>query len=195
MLSLAFPWFLKELVGDPAEAYRNGVNAQQVLEKSNRVVLQLVAVLALQAFVAFFRVQGFIHSGESALNRLRRDLFAHLVRLPMPFFQEQRAGALSSRISADLGLVRETLLTTVPQAVRQSVILIGGLIFIFVASWKLSLIMLGSVPFVVLAIAFFGRKVRAYSKAAQESLAEAGMVIEENRARHQRRQILHQRAI
>jgi ATP-binding cassette, subfamily B, bacterial len=179
ILSLAFPWFLKELVGDPAEAYRNGVNAQQVLEKSNRVVLQLVAVLGLQAFVAFFRVQGFIHSGESALNRLRRDLFAHLVRLPMPFFQEQRAGALSSRISADLGLVRETLLTTVPQAVRQTVILVGGLIFIFVASWKLSLIMLGSVPFVVLAIAFFGRKVRAYSKAAQESLAEAGMVIEE----------------
>jgi ATP-binding cassette, subfamily B, bacterial len=179
MLSLAFPWFLKELIGDPAEAYRNGVNAQQVLEKSNRVVLELVAVLGLQAIIAFFRVQGFIHSGESALNHLRRDLFAHLVRLPMPFFQEQRAGALSSRISADLSLVRETLLTTVPQAVRQSVILVGGLIFIFVASWKLSLIMLGSVPFVVLAIAFFGRKVRAYSKAAQESLAEAGMVIEE----------------
>jgi ABC-type multidrug transport system fused ATPase/permease subunit len=136
-------------------------------------------VLALQAFVAFFRVQGFIRSGESALNRLRRDLFAHLVRLPMPFFQEQRAGALSNRISADLGVVRETLLTTVPQAVRQTVILVGGLIFIFVASWKLSLIMLGSVPFVVLAIAFFGRKVRGFSKAAQDSLADAGTVIEE----------------
>jgi ATP-binding cassette subfamily B protein len=97
----------------------------------------------------------------------------------MPFFQEQRAGALSNRVSADLGVVRETLLTTVPQAVRQSVILVGGLSFIFIASWKLSLIMLGSVPFVVLAIAFFGRKVRRYSKAAQDSLAEAGTVIEE----------------
>jgi ATP-binding cassette subfamily B protein len=179
MLSLAFPWFLKELVGNPTDALKTGVDPQVVLAKSNRVVLELVAVLALQAFVAFFRVQGFIRSGESALNRLRRDLFAHLVRLPMPFFQEQRAGALSNRISADLGVVRETLLTTVPQAVRQTVILVGGLIFIFVASWKLSLIMLGSVPFVVLAIAFFGRKVRGFSKAAQDSLADAGTVIEE----------------
>jgi ABC-type multidrug transport system fused ATPase/permease subunit len=136
-------------------------------------------VLVLQAFIAFFRVQGFIRSGESALNRLRRDLFAHLVRLPMSFFHEQRAGALSNRISADLGVVRDTLLTTVPQAVRQTVILVGGLIFIFIASWKLSLIMLGSVPVVVLAIAFFGRKVRGYSKAAQDSLADAGTVIEE----------------
>jgi ATP-binding cassette subfamily B protein len=179
MLSLAFPWFLKELVGNPTDALKTGVDPQVVLAKSNRVVLELVAVLGLQAFVAFFRVQGFIRSGESALNNLRRDLFEHLVRLPMPFFQEQRSGALSNRISADLGVVRETLLTTVPQAVRQTVILVGGLIFIFVASWKLSLIMLGSVPFVVLAIAFFGRKVRGFSKAAQDSLAEAGTVIEE----------------
>jgi ATP-binding cassette subfamily B protein len=86
---------------------------------------------------------------------------------------------LSNRISADLGVVRDTLLNTVPQAVRQSVILVGGLIFIFISSWKLSLIMLSSVPVVVLAVAFFGRKVRAYSKSAQDSLAEAGTVIEE----------------
>ena len=179
MLSLAFPWFLKELIGNPADALKHGVDPQEVLAKSDRVVLELVAVLALQAFIAFFRVQGFIRSGESALNRLRHDLFSHVMRLPMSFFQEQRAGALSNRISSDLGVVRDTLLNTVPQAVRQTVILIGGLIFIFIASWKLSLIMLGSVPIVVLAIAFFGRKVRGYSKAAQDSLAEAGTVIEE----------------
>ena len=179
ILSLAFPWFLKELIGNPTDALHTGVDPTAILAKSNRVVLQLTGILALQAFVAFWRVQGFTYAGESALNRLRRDLFSHLVRLPMPFFQEQRAGALSNRVAADLGVVRETLLTTVPQAVRQSVILVGGLCFIFIASWKLSLIMLGSVPFVVLAIAFFGRKVRGYSKAAQDSLAEAGTVIEE----------------
>ena len=150
-----------------------------ILARSNQVMLQLAGVLALQAVVAFFRVQGFIRSGEAALNRLRRDLFAHLVRLPMAFFHEQRAGALSNRVAADLGVVRETLINTVPQAVRQTVVLIGGLIFIFVASWKLSLIMLGSVPVVVLAIALFGRKVRSFSKSAQDSLAEAGTVIEE----------------
>jgi ATP-binding cassette subfamily B protein len=178
-LSLAFPWFLKELIGSPADALKQGIAVEEVLEKSNRVVLQLVAVLALQAVIAFFRVQGFMRSVESALNRLRSDIFRHLSRLPMSFFQEQRAGALSNRVSNDLGLVRDTMLNTVPQAARQSVILIGGLVFIFIASWKLSLIMLGSVPVVVLAIAFFGRKVRKHSKQAQDSLAEAGTVIEE----------------
>lgn len=178
-LSLAFPYFLGKLIGGPSDALANQLDPAEVIAKSNTIVLQLLGVLALQAFVAFFRVQGFIRSGEAALNRMRADIFAHLVRLPMAFFQEQRAGALSNRVSADLGVVRDTLLQTVPQAVRQSVILVGGLIFIFVASWKLSLIMLASVPVVVLAIAFFGRRVKRYSKAAQDSLAEAGTVIEE----------------
>ena len=179
VLSLAFPYFLGKLVGSPSDALKHKIDPQIVLARSNEVVLQLVYVLGLQAFIGFFRVQGFIRSGESALNRLRRDLFDHLVRLPMSYFQEQRSGALSNRVSSDLGVVRDTLLNTVPQAVRQGVILVGGLAFIFYASWKLSLIMLGSVPVVVLAIAIFGRKVRGYSRAAQDSLAEAGTVIEE----------------
>ena len=179
ILSLAFPYYLKELIGNPMDALRTGVDPAQVLEKSNHVVLMLISVLAVQSIIAFFRVQGFIRSGEAALNHLRRDIFAHLVKLPIRFYQEQRSGALSNRVSADLGIVRDTLLNAVPQAVRHTVILIGGLIFIFIASWKLSLIMLGSVPIVVLAIAFFGRKVRGFSRDAQDSLAEAGTVIEE----------------
>ena len=179
ILSLAFPYYLKELIGNPIDALSKGVDPTIILKKSNHVVLMLISVLAVQSVIAFFRVQGFIRSGEAALNHLRRDIFAHLVQLPLTFYQEQRSGALSNRVSADLGVVRDTLLNAVPQAVRHTVILIGGLIFIFVASWKLSLIMLASVPVVVLAIAFFGRKVRGFSRDAQDSLADAGTVIEE----------------
>jgi ATP-binding cassette subfamily B protein len=179
-LALAFPYFLKELVGSPVDSLRDAVPPAEILARTNEIILKLVAVLFLQATIGYFRVQGFIRSGESALNRLRKDLFKHLLGLPVPYFQDQRAGSLSNRVSADLALVRETLLTTVPQAVRQTVILIGGLAFIFISSWKLSLVMLGCIPVVVLLIAFFGRKVRNHSKAAQESLADASTVIEES---------------
>ncbi len=179
-LALAFPYFLKELIGNPVDSMQNAVPPAEILAKTNEIILKLIAALFLQATIGYFRVQGFIRSGESALNRLRKDLFRHLLYLPMPYFQDQRAGSLSNRVSSDLSLVRETLLTTVPQAVRQTVILIGGLIFIFIASWKLSLVMLGCIPIVVLLVAFFGRKVRNHSKAAQQSLADASTVIEES---------------
>ncbi|GAA5484753.1 ABC transporter ATP-binding protein [Haloferula sargassicola] len=178
-LALAFPWFMKELFGGTVEKLRNGISAEAVLAEANRVILALLVVLAVQAIIGFFRVQGFIRSGESALNDLRKDIFGHLLRLPVPFFQEHRSGALSNRVSADLGTVRETLMTTLPQAARQSVTLAGSIVMVFVSSWKLSLAMIGSVPLVVLAVAIAGRKVRGHSKAAQDALAEAGTVIEE----------------
>ena len=179
-LALAFPYFLKELVGSPVDALQKAVPPAEILARTNDIILKLIAALFLQATIGYFRVQGFIRSGESALNHLRKDLFKHVLGLPVPYFQDQRAGSLSGRVTADLALVRETLISTVPQAVRQTVILIGGLIFIFISSWKLSLIMLGCIPIVVLLMAFFGRKVRNHSKAAQQSLADASTVIEES---------------
>ncbi len=179
LLSLAFPYFLSQLVGSPADAMKQGVPPADVLVKVNGIIGQLVAVLAVQAIIAFFRVQGFIRSGEAALNHLRRDIFSHLVKLPVRFYQDQRSGAVSNRVSADLGIVRDTLLNAVPQAARHSVILVGGLIAVFITSWKLSLVMLACIPVVVLAVAFFGKKVRGFSRDAQDALAEAGTVIEE----------------
>jgi ATP-binding cassette subfamily B protein len=179
-LSLAFPWFMKDLFGGTVEDLKNGVSAAEILDASNRTIGLLLGALALQALIGFFRVQGFIRSGEAALNDLRTDLFGRLLKLPVSFFQEHRAGALSTRVASDLATVRETLMTTLPQAGRHVVVLVGSLVVIFIMSWKLSLLMLASVPLVVLAVALAGRKVRGYSKEAQDSLAEAGTVIEES---------------
>ena len=179
-LALAFPFFLKDLVGDPADAWKGGGDAAATRDKADQVIFWLLGALALQSFIAYWRVRGFTWSGESALNALRRDLFSRLLKLPVPYFQDQRSGSLSNRVSADLAIVRETLLTTVPQAVRHTVILIGGLIFIFIFSWKLSLVMLASIPVVVLAVAISGRRVRQHSRDAQDALAESGTVIEES---------------
>jgi len=179
-LSLAFPWFLKDLIGDPADAWKNGVDTLATRHKADGKIVWLVGILAVQAFVAYWRVRGFSLSGEAALNDLRRDLFAHLLKLPVPFFQDQRSGSISNRVSADLVTVRETFLNTLPQAARHSVVLLGSIIAVFYLSWKLSLVMLACVPVVVLAVAMSGRKVRKYSRDAQDALGESGMVMEES---------------
>jgi len=179
-LSLVFPLLLKDLIGDPADAWRDGVDGAAVKEGLDRNLKWLLLALSLQAFIAFWRVLGFIRSGEAALNALRKDLFAHLLRLPVGYFHEQRSGTLSTRVSADLAVVRETLMTTVPQAVRQAVILTGGLAAVFYFSWRLALVMLCCLPVVVLAVAISGRRVRQRSRQAQDALAEAGSVIEES---------------
>lgn len=178
-MSLAFPYYLGSLIGSPQEAMQSGVDAEQVSARIDQVILTLLIILGLQSIVAYWRVRGFIKAGESALCDLRQDVFARLVRLPMPWFMERRTGEVSSRFSADLAVLQETLITTVPQMVRQSVTFIGGLIFIFIASVKLSLFMLAMIPVVVLVVAIVGRKIRKWSKDAQDQLAQSNIVAEE----------------
>lgn len=178
-LSLAFPYFLGSLIGSPQVAMQEGADPSVVSEKIDKVVSTLLVILCIQAFVAYWRVRGFIKAGESALCDLRQDVFARLVRLPMPWFMERRPGEVGSRFSADLAILQETLITTVPQMVRQSVTFFGGLIFIFIASVKLSLFMLAMIPIVVIVVAIVGRKIRKWSKDAQDQLAQSNIVAEE----------------
>ena len=92
---------------------------------------------------------------------------------------ERRTGEVGSRFAADLAILQETLITTVPQIARQTVTFFGGLIFIFIASAKLSLFMLAMIPLVVLIVAIVGRKIRKWSKDAQDQLAQSNIVAEE----------------
>ncbi len=182
-LSLAFPYFLSKLIGKSMVAGGSGGDAAaskaDIIANVNVIVLWLIGALLLQSFITYWRVRGFINSGEGALNEIRRSLFSRMVRLPMNYLTEKRSGELSSRIAGDLSIMRETLISTVPQFGRMIVTLIGGLIVIFICSWKLSLIMLGSVPIVVLAIAVFGKKIKNFSKATQDALADTNIVVEE----------------
>ncbi|MGI9244684.1 MAG: ABC transporter ATP-binding protein, partial [Verrucomicrobiales bacterium] len=110
---------------------------------------------------------------------MRKDVYENVIRLPMSFFAENRVGEVSSRIAADLSLIRDTLMMTVPQIVRQFVMLVAGVVVIFFTSLKLTLFMLASIPVVVLLVGVFGRKIRGYSKASQDELAVSNVVVEE----------------
>jgi ATP-binding cassette subfamily B protein len=173
-LSLAFPYLMGQLIGGAVE-----VGTDSVTSQIDRVAIILLIVLALQAFIAYWRIRWFAFAGESGLADIRRDTYSKLVRMPMNYFSEHRVGELSSRIAADLTLIRDALILTVPQIIRQSVMLVGGLIFIFISSWKLTLVMLSCIPVVVILMSVFGRGIRRLSKGAQDEMASSNVIVEE----------------
>ena len=69
-LSLAFPYFLSQLIGGVEFGNAEDLLIDEVKAKINGTICALVGVLALQAFVSYWRVRGFIKAGESALNDL-----------------------------------------------------------------------------------------------------------------------------
>ena len=178
LLSLCFPF----LAGSLMDAATPGAAAHSpgwLPHNINLVALLMIAVLAVQATSTFFHSSTMTKVGQRAVADLRRDTYARLICLPMSFFGQRRVGELNSRISADLTQIESTLIMAVPQLFRQSLLLLGGIALIAATSGRLTLIMLGSIPPVIVLAVVFGRKMRRNSREAQDKLAETGIIVEE----------------
>ena len=172
-LSLAFPY----LIGKMLDGTQSGGGAAGLL--INRVALMLMGVLGAQAVFSFFSSLWFAQCGQRGLFDLRCEVYARIISLPMSFFARRRVGELASRLSADLTQVEEALVFSVPQFLRQFVLMSGACVLLGITSWRLTLVMLASFPVAILVAIFIGRKIRGFSRKAQDQLAESGTVVEE----------------
>jgi ATP-binding cassette, subfamily B, bacterial len=145
----------------------------------NTVTAILFGVLVAQSAFSYVRTYFLMEVSERSLADLRRDLYQHVLRLPMRFFHQHRVGELSSRISADIGSIQMTITTTLSELIRQSVILIGGVALIAYTSVKLTAIILTAVPILVVLTVLFGRAIRKAGRRVQDLYAELNTVVEE----------------
>jgi len=181
-LSMSFGLLFPYLVGNLLDAAIPSIKQPRLppwMRDVDRVALFLAGSLAVQAVLAFFSSYSFNKVGESAVVALRRDLYGRLIALPMRFFGEHRVGELSSRLSNDLAQIQDTLTFTCAQAIRQTMLLCGGIALIAMTSLRLSLVMISSFPVLMLLGWMFGRRIRKLSRTAQDRLAETATVVEE----------------
>ncbi len=162
---LAFPRVVQYLLD--AAFVRND---RRVLD---RIALGLGALFAVQAVLNFVQVYYLSAIGERVIAGLRKELFAHLVRLSPGFFAERRTGELTSRLSTDTALLQAVLSHQVSELARQLLYLTGGVILLTQTHPQLTATTLAVVPIVVGAAFVFGRMLRRASTGVQDRIAEA----------------------
>lgn len=177
---LVFPYLMGKLLGS-STASSNPEQAVRLLDLSNvnQIALALFVLFFFQSVFSFVRVVLFNNVTENALRDMRNDAFENLVYMPMDFFNRQKVGELTSRVASDIAQIQEVLRTTIAEFFRQIIIVFGGIAFLFFISWKLSLIMLATVPVMAIIAVFFGRYIRKLSKEAQDYIATSNSVLEE----------------
>jgi ABC-type multidrug transport system fused ATPase/permease subunit len=149
------------------------------LSNVNQIAFALFILFFFQSVFSFVRVVLFNNVTENALRDMRNDAFERLVYMPMDFFNRQKVGELTSRVASDIAQIQEVLRTTIAEFFRQIIIVFGGIAFLFFISWKLSLIMLATVPVMAIVAVFFGRYIRKLSKEAQDYIATSNSILEE----------------
>ncbi len=141
--------------------------------------LAIFGVLVLQSGLSFIRIWLFGEITTRMLKALREDAFTSMITQRMDFFDTRRVGDLGSRIAADIEAIRDTFTTVLAELVRQSIIIGGGLLALMTFSWKLTFLMLGTLPVAMLAAMGFGRFIRKLSKKTQGAVADSNTIVSE----------------
>ena len=118
--------------------------------------------------------------GEHIVADMRRALFSHLLHLHTGYFETAKTGDLLSRINTDTILMQTVLTSTLSMAIRNILILIGGLFLLISASMKMSLVIAVIIPLVVVPVVVLGAKLRKASRKAQDKVAEVAVGAEES---------------
>ena len=167
VLGILFPAFTGILINSPTH------------EKAFDFMLFMLAILFTQAVMTYFQSMCFNVVGEYGLADLRKALFAHLTEMSMTFFGQKQVGELASRMSADLTQLQDAFVFAIPQFLRQSLIMIGSIIAMFVLSPQLTGVMLACFPPTIIVAILLGRCVGKRSRVTQDALAQTANVVEE----------------
>ena len=161
---------------------RNMINAVIVLKNNemlDSLAWDLIIIIGLQAAFAVTHNYIFGFVGHRMTTDFRIEFFSHIQSLSLRFFQERRVGEILSRMSNDISVIQNALVSIPVALLRQSITLLGALAIILYLNWKLTGLILLILPPLMIFARVFGRRLKVFSEKLQDQLAQAVVVLEE----------------
>ncbi|PPR22009.1 MAG: putative multidrug export ATP-binding/permease protein [Alphaproteobacteria bacterium MarineAlpha10_Bin2] len=140
-------------------------------------LIGMVVLLAAGTFSRFYLVSWL---GERVVADIRTAIFERILRLSPAFFEINKTGELLSRITTDTTLLQTVIGSQASSALRNLLLLTGGIVMLFITSPRLTGLVFVLVPVVVVPIIILGRRVRQRSRLSQDRIADLGGQVEES---------------
>jgi ATP-binding cassette, subfamily B, bacterial MsbA len=144
-----------------------------------RICLTLVIVFFLKNVFDYLQSVLTVFVEQAVVRDLRNEVYGHLHELSLSFFHSRRTGALLSRLTNDIALVRGALAAGFSNFVKSVLLLTVCLFWIFWTSWRLALVSFLVVPPSVFLIVWLGKKLRRRSTITQERMADLNSILQE----------------
>ena len=130
----------------------------------------IIVVMALATALRYFFIT---RLGERIVADLREDVFGHILKLDPGFFLKIRTGEVISRLTADIQIIETLVSASISVALRNLVTFVAGLTIMSIVSPKLTLMVVGTFPFVIVPLVIFGRQVGKATRDTQDAFARA----------------------
>lgn len=150
---------------------KNLVDGFSVESLSVPLIIGIGAAFIVQAIISGISIYLLSYVGQKVVARLRDRMWKKLIRLPVRYFDQQSSGQTVSRIVNDTSIVRELITNHFPQFITGIISIIGAIIILLVMDWKMTLLMLTSVPITLAIMIPLGRKMAKISRGLQDETA------------------------
>lgn len=165
LATLAIPYQFKEMIDSGFVA--GGGDVAPHFRFFYVIVLLLAAATALRFYFVSWL-------GERTVADIRQAVQRNLLGLAPGFFEENRPSEIASRMTSDTSIIEQTVGTTVSVALRNTVMGIGGIAYLFSLSPKLTGGILLGIPVIIMPIVLLGRKLQNVSRSSQDRVADIG---------------------
>ncbi len=143
------------------------------------IAFVLLLAMALGAVVEFARMFSMTVMGQRAMFTLRGDLFDHVQRLPMRFFDHYPVGRLVTRIGNDVEAVGEMFGSGLVQLVADLFVMVVFAGLLFWIDWRLALVAMGVVPLLAISAVIMRWKVRQAYRMVRIKIARINAHLQE----------------
>ncbi len=144
-------------------------------------LLALYAVVALiNAVLSYYQTIYFQNAGSNVIKNLRNNLFVHMQRLPIKYFDNLPAGKVVARITNDTQTILELFTVMVPTYISGIVNILGIIIAIFYFNWKIGLTALVVVPLLFIWLTFYRKLSDQYNHVTREKNSDMNAMLNES---------------
>ena len=137
------------------------------------------AIYLAGALAAWGYTQTMVKAAQKVLYDIRRDLFAHLQKLPLRFFDTRRHGDVMSYFTNDVDTISDALNNSFAMVIQSFIQVVGTLTMLFILNWRLTLVVAVCYAVMFLYIRFSGKRSKAYYRKQHAALGDLDGYIEE----------------
>src|SRR5712691_1614110 len=176
LASVLFNLYIPLIVGHAVDANWSEVSWSRLTISA----LMVLGASVVSGTFLFLQRRILIGMSRKVEYDLRQDFYAHLVEQPQSFFQEHRIGDLMARATNDLAAVRQLAGPMIMYSLQTVFVVVIVMPLMFVINWRLTSLLLVTMPLVSLTVKFFGQQVHIRFEKIQEFFSQISARAQEN---------------
>ncbi|WP_242973945.1 ABC transporter ATP-binding protein [Clostridium thermosuccinogenes] len=167
------------------EARRLDRNEVKIFRSKDLNAMKTIGIIFILAIIAGFLfnfLQTYIlnYVGQTIIFNIRQEIFSHIQKMPIAFFDKNPVGRLVTRVTNDTETLNDMYTNVLVSLLKDFCILVGVIIIMFSMNMVLALIIIGAIPVVVLVTVFFRKNARKAYRRIRVALARINTVLSEN---------------